>query len=137
MGKINELFFTGKTFSRSIVITDRMINEFAELSGDYSAIHMDAAFAKEKGFDNRVAHGNILCMCFSALVGVGLLTNDVMLVSQTIKYRKPCFPGDEIELSASVASISDAVGLVELDLVFIRKRDMAKVANGAAQIKVF
>ncbi len=136
MEKIIVLFTKGKTYSRSVVITDRLIDEFATLSEDHSAIHMDSAFARKKGFSNRVAHGNILCMCLSALVGVGLFTNDVMLVSQTIKYRKPCFPGDEIELTATIANISEAVGLVEFDLEFLRKQDNTKVATGVVQVKI-
>lgn len=41
----------------SAQVTAELIDQFATVSGDRYALHMDAAFAAEKGFDDRVAHG--------------------------------------------------------------------------------
>jgi 3-hydroxybutyryl-CoA dehydratase len=127
--------FSGKSFRRVIMITDDLVDSFAALSGDQSPLHVDRSFAKEHGFRDRVAHGNILSLCLSSLVGTALGTPHVMLVSQAIKYRAPCFPGDQIELVASVDHISDAVGVVELSLVFTRLQDGLRVATGSLQVK--
>ncbi|HAQ33329.1 MAG TPA: acyl dehydratase, partial [Rhodospirillaceae bacterium] len=36
------------------------IESFADLSGDRNPLHMDGAYARERGFADRVAHGFLL-----------------------------------------------------------------------------
>lgn len=128
--------FANKTFCHTIAITGQLIDAFAAFSGDYSDLHMHADFARKNGFKDRVAHGNILGCGVSRLVGVEMGTTDIMLISQNIKYRSPCFPGDDIEVQATATNISEAVRLVEFDLKFIRKKDGVKVATGSLQVKI-
>lgn len=40
-----------------LTITDAHIVQFAGLSGDFFALHMDDEFARSLGFPRRVAHG--------------------------------------------------------------------------------
>lgn len=128
--------FANKQFCQSVAITEQLIDAFAGLSGDYSDLHINANFSQKKGFKDRVAHGNILGCGVSRLVGMQMGTADIMLVSQNIKYLKPCFPGDDIEIRATTSNLSEAVGLVEFDLEFVRKQDNVKVASGSLQVRI-
>lgn len=128
--------FANRQFCYVIVITEQLIDAFAGLSGDYSDLHIHVDFARKKGFKDRVAHGNILGCGVSRLVGMQMGTADIMLVSQYIKYLKPCFPGDDIEIRATTSNISEAVALVEFDLAFVRKQDNVKVATGLLRVKI-
>ena len=40
-----------------LVVTESHIVQFAGLSGDFFALHMDDEFARSLGFEGRVAHG--------------------------------------------------------------------------------
>lgn len=40
-----------------IIITQKMINDYAEASKDYNPIHIDEEFAKKSIFKSRIAHG--------------------------------------------------------------------------------
>lgn len=40
-----------------LTVTDAHFVAFAGLSGDFFALHMDDTFARERGFEGRVAHG--------------------------------------------------------------------------------
>ena len=41
----------------SVVITQELINRYAEVSGDHNLIHLDPEFAKSSMFGHIIAHG--------------------------------------------------------------------------------
>ena len=58
----------GLTKEFSIEITESMINNFAEFSGDYNELHMDENYASTTKFGKRICHGMLLASFFSRLV---------------------------------------------------------------------
>jgi 3-hydroxybutyryl-CoA dehydratase len=127
-------FSLKQTFTNQILITDPLMKQFAELSQDYSPIHIENDFAQSKGLKGRVAYGNILGLMVSRLVGMDLKTSDIMLISQTIKYHAPVFIDDTITLLAEIDAISDAVQVIELKLTFTNQTS-EKIASGKCQAK--
>ena len=47
----------GMSASYERVITNKDIEEFAEVSGDHNPVHLDDAYAKTTRFKGRIAHG--------------------------------------------------------------------------------
>lgn len=47
----------GFTTSISVVVTDQMVRQFAELSGDFNPIHLDDNYAKQTRFGRRLHTG--------------------------------------------------------------------------------
>jgi acyl dehydratase len=43
--------------SPSVTVTEAMVNAYAELTGDFTPVHVDEAYAKTTPFGTRVAHG--------------------------------------------------------------------------------
>jgi 3-hydroxybutyryl-CoA dehydratase len=120
-------------YSAKIIISEELLEKFGDLSGDYNPLHVDEAYAKKRGFKNRVAYGNILGMLVSRLVGMQLWSLDVMLISEKINFRKPIYPGDIIELTGTVIMKSAAVRIIELSLSF--SNDSGEiVASGKCQV---
>jgi acyl dehydratase len=80
-----------------LTLTEAHIVQFAGLSGDFFALHMDDDFARAQGFDRRVAHG---------LLGLVLLDGlknrserqfaAVASLSWNWNFRKPLYAGDRI-----------------------------------------
>ena len=62
----------GQINTFQIQITEKMVDDFANFSGDYNPLHMDQNFAKSKNFKNRVCHGMLLSSFFSRLIGMYL-----------------------------------------------------------------
>ena len=54
----------GLTKEFSIEITESMINNFAEFSGDYNELHMDENYASTTKFGKRICHGMLLASFF-------------------------------------------------------------------------
>jgi len=131
-------FETGKKYYRELIVTEDIMSGFKNISGDNNPLHVDENYAKSRGFEGKVAYGNILGAMVSALVGMSLGTEEVMLVSQSLNFRKPVFIGDKINLCATVSNISEAAGIIELSMNFTVTRKNGKnekAASGKCQVK--
>ncbi|NQU85228.1 MAG: hypothetical protein HQ541_05660 [Mariniphaga sp.] len=88
------------------------IDEFAEISGDYSLIHMDSTFAKAQGFNSRVAHGMLIGALVSGFIGNKLPGRYGILQSIDIGFRKPLEPPDTIQINGEIISISKSTSQI-------------------------
>jgi len=131
-----DLFHIGDNFNCLFVVTEDVYLHFQEMTGDKNPLHVDTDFAQRKGFKKRVMYGNILNGYISYFIGMGLPSKDVMLISQSINWKKPVYMDDQVNLEAKVSEVSEAVGIVEFKYKF-RKKDNVLVASGNIQIKVF
>jgi 3-hydroxybutyryl-CoA dehydratase len=88
---------------RTLTQTD--IVNFAGVSGDFNAIHVDHEFAKSTPFRQPIAHGLLV---FSIASGLGLYAPPMRtLAFMTIKewhFREPVFPGDTLRSWAKVVA---------------------------------
>ena len=92
------------------------IESFANLSGDRNPLHMDGAYARERGFADRVAHGFLLGAKVSALIGMFLPGRRCLLVEESLNFPNPVYPGDEVTLSGEVVDTHTDLALVSLEI---------------------
>ena len=88
------------TSGRTITETDVVIH--AGHSGDYFPHHVDAEFARESSFGQRIAHGT---MTFA--IGIGLTAWQINPVAFTygydrLRFPKPVFIGDTIHTRVTI-----------------------------------
>jgi len=124
----------GDIFERQLIISEDLMKKFSNISGDLNPLHTNENFAKNKGFPGRVAYGNILNLMLSALVGMDLNNDSVMLLSQRIDYKKPVFLNDKIIATGTISVISKAVRVVELSMRFVNQEEVL-VAKGSCSLK--
>src|ERR1700676_2055835 len=62
----------GDAFTVEHTFTETDVRVFAELSGDYSPLHVDPTYASTTEFGKCVVHGMLLASLFSRLVGMYL-----------------------------------------------------------------
>jgi acyl dehydratase len=87
-----------------IVVTEAHIVQFAGLSGDFFALHMDDDFARELGFPGRVAHGLLGLILVDGLKNRAVRQFEaVASLSWQWNFRKPLYPGDRIHGRLTVA----------------------------------
>ena len=121
------------------VVTDAQIDGFAELSGDFFAIHMDDDFARSQGFPRRIAHG---------LLGLALtdgLKNQssvrIMAIASlgwSWKFRGPILAGDQIGARIAVTGArlsSKRQGILTLTIE-VAKQDGSVVQDGETTLLV-
>jgi len=107
----------GQRFSTSRKVTDALVRQFAEVSGDYNPIHLDDEFAKSTRFGRRIAHGMLSGAFISAVLGNEFRGMKIVYLSQTLKFTAPVYLGDTVTATATVTSIREDNGIVTLETV--------------------
>ncbi len=107
----------GQRFSTSRKVTDALVRQFAEVSGDYNPIHLDDEFAKNTRFGRRIAHGMLSGAFISAVLGNEFRGMKIVYLSQTLKFTAPVYLGDTVTATATVTSIREDKGIVTLETV--------------------
>ena len=98
---------TGMEEQFSVTITEQMMQQFREMTGDVNPLHCDETFAKEKGFDGKVAYGMLTASFLSTMAGVYLPGENSLIQSVDVKFVKPVFPGEEITFTGKVSEVND------------------------------
>ena len=117
-------------------VTEQVYEAFGSCSGDTNALHIDADYARSKGFVGRVMYGNILNAFVSHFVGVLLPCPQVMIHAQDISFHAPFYLGDTLHFQAQCETVSEAVGVVIYKFKFTRDDDGKRrlIARGHVQI---
>lgn len=125
----------GDSFSKSRVVTDELVREFAEVSGDHNPIHLDDEFAKNTLFGRRIAHGMLSGAFISAVLGYELVELKVVYLSQTLTFTAPVFIDDTVTTTSTVTQIREEKNIVTLETV-CRNQNEEIVVTGEAVLMV-
>lgn len=124
--------YVGYKAIETIKITDKMVRQFAEMSGDNNPIHLDDEYAKTTRFGRRIAHGMILAALISRLLNEKIGTGGIYL-GQTLKFTNPVFIDDEITFELEVTKLHKTRGLGIIETI-AKKGDGELVVKGEATI---
>jgi len=126
------LYFEDCTPGLKVASAGRTISEsdimlFAGLSGDWNPIHVDAEYAKQSMFGERVAHGLLgLSIASGLAMQLGFLDRTVeAFTSLDWKFRGPIKIGDTIHMTAEVTktkAMGDTGGFVFFNVVVKNQR---------------
>ena len=114
--------------------TDKMMRSFVEISGDVNPMHTDVNFATSRGFDGVLVYGGILIAQISRMVGMHLPGRDALWSSLNIHYVRPLLVGQQAELEARVAHISEATSSIELKFKITSQGKTLAKGSAAVQI---
>jgi acyl dehydratase len=117
----------------SFSVSAEMMSTFANLSGDHHPVHVDDAYAQSRGFKGRLVYGGLLVAQVSRLVGKELPIEHCFETRLEINFCEPLYVGEVAKFCASVATISDSVGIVLLKFI-INSSDNRKIARGKVEV---
>lgn len=86
-------------------VTERDIQLFAEVSGDYNPVHMDEDYAAGTFFRGRIAHGILSASFISTVLGTKLPGPGCIYVSQTLNFLAPVRIGDHVRAAVTIVDI--------------------------------
>ena len=75
----------GDNYKEEFIITQEMVNQFAELSGDKNPLHIDKKFAAQTRFKKPIVHGLFSVTSFGKVMGS-------VHVGQNLSFKKPLYP---------------------------------------------
>jgi acyl dehydratase len=96
-------------------VTQELINQFAEVSGDDQWIHVDVERAKEESpFGTTIAHGNLTLSMIDGF-RLGLIESTGFALGVNYGWNKVRFPapvpvGSRVRAKAEVVSVDEAAG---------------------------
>lgn len=123
----------GDRYSHTYTVNEPVYQAFIYLFNDKNPLHTSSDYAKKRGFNERVMHGNILNGFLSHFIGEGLPEKNVIIQKQEIRYYHPVYLNDTLELQAEVAEVFESVHSVEIKYYFQNPAGK-KVAKGVIQI---
>ena len=126
---------TGLVEEFSIEITESMVDNFAEFSGDYNELHMDEDYASTTSFGKRICHGMLLTSFFSRLVGMSIPGKNALYFSQSINFQYPCFIGDRIIVRGEVTEKSESTHIITIKTTILNQ-DSKCLIDGIAKVIV-
>lgn len=107
----------GHRESMEVAVSAEDVARFAALSGDHSPLHVDAGFARSRGFDGCVAHGMLMGAYVSALIGTRLPGRHGIMQSCDLQFRAPLVPPETLTVSGEVTNVSAGTGQVTIKVV--------------------
>lgn len=102
--------------SFQVELTQKLIDDFAHLSGDYNPLHTDKNFAQSKNFKTVVCHGMLLASFFSRIVGMYLPGKNSLYFSQSLNFIKPAFVNDTVTVSGKIIAKSNSTKIITLKM---------------------
>ncbi|RZD42690.1 MAG: enoyl-CoA hydratase [Thaumarchaeota archaeon] len=112
----------GLTKEFQITITESMVNNFANVSGDFSPIHIDEEYAKSTIFQKRIVHGMLLAF-LSRMQGMYLPGKHALYFSQNLEFHNPCFINDKIKISSIVIDKSESTKILKIESKITNQND--------------
>ena len=81
---------------------------FERLSGDHNPVHIDAGFARARGFNAPLIHGLLLASQVSRLIGQELPDTHAVLTALSLTFVSPAFADEALRFEAELVHKSDA-----------------------------
>lgn len=131
-----EELMVGQKAALELLITPEMVAQFAELSGDYSPVHVDPLYAQGTEFERPIAHGMIAGMLFSRLIGMELPGAYSVYLSQQMTFHHPLYPGDRVRVEVAVEHKSDSTRTVSLATTIHHLEKGGLLVNGKALVRL-
>ena len=82
----------GDNYKEEFIITQEMVNRFAELSGDKNPLHLDKKFAAKTRFKKPIVHGLFSVTSFGKVMGTKFPGSGSIHVAQNLSFKRPLYP---------------------------------------------
>jgi len=116
-------------------VNQDQINAYAEASGDFNPIHVDADFARSVGLPGAIAHGllslGIVADALSRWAG-----SSEALRSLECRFSKPLVAGDSITVTGRVVDVNEQEGIATLQVEAMSSRGEHVLTNGRATVRL-
>lgn len=118
-----------------VTVTEEMLKQFCEITGDVNPLHTQESFAKEKGYESRVAYGMLTASFLSTLAGVYLPGERSLIHSVESKFTKPVYVGDVLTISGQVTECNEMFSVFTMKTTIVNQKG-EKVLRGKMQVGI-
>jgi 3-hydroxybutyryl-CoA dehydratase len=126
----------GDEASLSRTITESHIVNYAGITGDMNPVHVDAEYAKQSMFGERIAHGMLIAGMISAVLGTELPGPNSIYLGQDLRFTAPVKIGDTVTVVVTVTEKRDDKRIIKLRTTVSNQRGEVVVEGGAVVKKL-
>lgn len=123
----------GRSATLQIRVTPGMVSRFADLTGDRSSLHVNAAFARRSAYRQPVVHGMLPVAYLAMLPSLSMEGFRAVPVGLTGRFTSPVFEGDALTLAAGPGRMAGDGTQVEID--YRVTRDQTVVTSGTIAVE--
>lgn len=124
----------GDSASLSKTVTESDILTFAGVTMDFNPVHVNAEYAKNSIFKERIAHGMLSVGFISAVLGTTLPGPNSIYLGQELKFTAPVKIGDTVTATVTITEKRDDKRIIKLKTTVTNQRGEV-VVDGSAVIK--
>lgn len=117
----------GDEESFEVEVTEQMLASFKDITGDVNPLHNDAAYAKEQGFEDRVAYGMLSSSFLSTLAGVYLPGKYSLIQNVSVEFPRPVYVGEILTIKGKVTEKNDLFKFIVLKVLITNEKGEKKV----------
>lgn len=88
-------------------VSETIVQNFAQITGDYSSLHMDEEFARKSKYRQRLVHG-MLPFSFIAFLQQEFPSNQIKFLDFDTSFRQPIFLDDQIRLEITFSETENS-----------------------------
>lgn len=111
----------GDSTTLTVKVTDSMVRNFAEVSGDFNPIHLDEAFAATTRFKKRIAHGMLSAAFISRALANDMPGAGSVYLGQTLKFTAPVYIDETIEIKCTITALREEKGIATIETLVTKQ----------------
>ena len=111
----------GQTATRSLTLTQKHVDMYAEMTGDYNPLHFDADFAAKTKFGGLIVQGGLTTGLLNALVAMDMPGPGTVFLSHDFRFTGPVYIGDTITAIAEVLKVHPEKPVPQLQIEITRQ----------------
>jgi acyl dehydratase len=123
----------GQTAERSLHVSAKIVQKYAEVSGDYNKLHFDEEWTARTRFGRLMAQGGIATGILHALVAMDMPGPGTVFMEQHWHFPAPVFIDDTITATGTVKWVHESKPIATLEFV-VANQDGVEVLTGEATI---
>ncbi|MEK3934838.1 MaoC family dehydratase [Sporosarcina sp. FSL W7-1349] len=125
----------GDRASFTKTVSEYDVYQFAGVTGDFNPIHVDAEYAKNSVFKERIAHGILTAGFISNVLAMQLPGRDTIYLSQNLAFLAPVKIGDTVTAEVEVLEKKDSKRIIRLRTIVKNQRDELVLEGEAVVMK--
>ena len=102
--------------SFTVTVTETMLEAFYKITGDCNPMHRSDTYAREKGYQEKIAYGMLTASFYSTLVGVYLPGEHCVLQECHTMFHQPVYIGDTLTVTGKIVELHNALQRVKRKL---------------------
>lgn len=123
----------GQIASIRKVILEEDVIVFSNVCRDLNPLHIDSGYAEKSIFKKRIVNGMLCGSLISAVIGTKLPGHGAIYLSQTLKFIKPVYIGDEVEAFCEIIDLYPEKSIMKLHTYCVNNGIV--VIDGEALVK--